>query len=86
MYRQRRSWREEVFGHPQVTANNMLTVQDHAQAGQVEMVNIPIHLSETPGRIRRPAPLMGEHADEVLAELGYDDSRIRRLKDQNIIV
>ena len=77
--------RDEVFDHCQIRANEMLTVQEHPQAGRVEMFNIPIRLSETPGSIRRPAPLLGQHSEEVLAELGYDASRIHQLRERKII-
>ena len=36
------------------------------------VAKVPVWLSETPGAIRRRAPLLGEHTDEILAELGYD--------------
>ena len=77
--------RDEVFSHPQISANEMLTTQYHPEAGQVEMFNIPIRLSETPGSLRHPAPLLGQHTDEVLRELGYDASRILQLKEQRVI-
>jgi CoA:oxalate CoA-transferase len=77
--------RAEVFQHPQMVANEMFAVQTHPQAGQVEMFNIPIRLSETPGSLRRPAPLLSQHTDEVLQELGYDASRISQLRARKII-
>ncbi|MCI0781172.1 MAG: CoA transferase [Chloroflexi bacterium] len=77
--------RDEVFNHPQIVANDMLATQHHPQAGEVEMFNIPIHLSETPGRLRTPAPLLGQHTQEILAELGYDSARIARLRDSKVI-
>ena len=63
----------------------MLVTQRHPQAGEVEMFNIPIHLSETPGRLRTPAPLLGQHTQDILAELGYDSAKIARLRDSKVI-
>ena len=77
--------RDEVFSHPQITANDMLATQKHPQAGEVQMFNIPIHLSETPGRLRTPAPLLGQHTHEILAELDYDAARIARLRESRVI-
>ncbi len=77
--------RDEIFDHPQVAANRMLTVQDHSQAGAVNMVNIPVRLSDTPGSLRSPAPVLGQHTGEVLRELGFDDEAINRLRAENVI-
>ena len=77
--------RDQIFDHPQVAANRMLTVQDHSQAGAVDMVNIPVRLSDTPGSLRSPAPVLGQHTGEVLRELGFDDEAINRLRAENVI-
>ena len=77
--------RDEVFDHPQITANDMFIRREHPEAGQVEMLDIPIRLSDTPGSIRRPAPTLGEHTEEVLLELGYNAARIQQLRKQKVI-
>ena len=45
----------------------------------------PIELSETPGAYRRPAPRIGEHTDEILRGLGYDEAEISALRAEKII-
>ena len=42
---------------------------EYPRAGPVEMVSVPVRLSETPGSIRRPSPSLGEHSGEVLREV-----------------
>ena len=41
---------------------------EHPKVGSMKTIGVPVKLSETPGSIRRPAPLLGEHTDEVIAE------------------
>jgi crotonobetainyl-CoA:carnitine CoA-transferase CaiB-like acyl-CoA transferase len=45
----------------------------------------PIELSETPGAYRRPAPLIGEHTDDILKSLGYEASEIAALHAEGIV-
>jgi crotonobetainyl-CoA:carnitine CoA-transferase CaiB-like acyl-CoA transferase len=59
----------QVVDHPQVAARGALVEMDHPRAGKVRMVGAPVRLSETPGSVRTPAPMLGEHTDEVLREL-----------------
>ena len=49
------------------------------------IAKVPVWLSETPGSIRRRAPLLGEHTDQILAELGYDTAAIATLRDKGVI-
>jgi crotonobetainyl-CoA:carnitine CoA-transferase CaiB-like acyl-CoA transferase len=57
----------------------IVAVED-AELGQVPMHNIHPRISQTPGVWRRPAPLLGEHTDAVLAEAGLDHDAIARLR------
>ena len=49
------------------------------------MGRVPLEMSETKGTIRHRAPLLGEHTDRLLAELGYDAAAIAGLRDRGII-
>jgi crotonobetainyl-CoA:carnitine CoA-transferase CaiB-like acyl-CoA transferase len=49
------------------------------------IAKVPVRLSATPGAIRRRAPLLGEHTDEILADLGYDVRAIAALRDKGVI-
>jgi len=49
------------------------------------VTNIPFTMSETPGKIKRSSPLIGEHSFEILTELGYSKKDIENLVSENII-
>ncbi|MEE3327370.1 MAG: CoA transferase, partial [Myxococcota bacterium] len=71
---------------PQVRANGYVTEVDHPQHGATEMLGIPVALSETPGSIRRVAPELGEHTEEILLDvLGWDWDRIGALREKKVI-
>jgi crotonobetainyl-CoA:carnitine CoA-transferase CaiB-like acyl-CoA transferase len=76
---------EEFFHHPQVEAMNMNIPVQHAKIGRMRLWGLPLVFDKTPTKVDRPAPMLGEHTDEVLRELGYDDDRIKGLRDQGII-
>ncbi len=76
---------DKVIEDPQVKEREMVIDVDHPVAGKLKMAGIPIKLSDTPGKIRRSAPVLGEHTEEILRELlDYDDEKINSLKDKNI--
>lgn len=60
---------DEVYADPQVKAREMVAEIDHPIAGRTRTLGIPVKLSATPGKLRRPAPRLGEHTEEILAEL-----------------
>jgi CoA:oxalate CoA-transferase len=62
---------EQVFQDPQILAQEMVMDVEHPGHGIVRMLGFPMKLSETPCRVRRPAPKLGEHSDAILADLGY---------------
>jgi crotonobetainyl-CoA:carnitine CoA-transferase CaiB-like acyl-CoA transferase len=62
----------QVFADPQILAQDMVLDVEHPGHGLVRMLGFAIKLAETPCRIRRPAPALGEHADEILSAIGYD--------------
>ena len=75
----------DVAKDPQVIHNKTFVEIEHPKAGKLTVTNIPFNMSETPGSIRRPSPMIGEHSAEILAELGYDEAEIKRLIDEQVI-
>jgi CoA:oxalate CoA-transferase len=75
----------EVFADPQIVAQEMVLDVDHPGFGIVRMLGFPIKLSDTPCRVRRTAPSLGEHSDEILAELGYGAAERRALHQSGIV-
>ena len=75
----------EALADPQTEVNRMITQMEHPRAGIVRVLDSPIRMSGTPNETRRPAPMLGEHNDDVLRELGYSDDRIAELTDEGAI-
>ena len=75
----------EALADPQTEVNRMITQMEHPRAGTVRVLDSPIRMSGTPNETRRPAPMLGEHNDDVLRELGYSDDRIAELTDEGAI-
>ena len=74
-----------MVAHPQTIAREMVVEVDHPVAGLTRTIGLPIKLSETPGGIRRPAPMLGEHTREVLLEHGFDAREIEELAGEGAI-
>ena len=75
----------EVYDDPHVQARGMEVETEHATAGRVRNIGIPVKLSETPGAVRRSAPALGQHTDEILSEFGYSEAEIDQLRDSGAL-
>lgn len=77
---------DQVVEHPQIKARGGIVESKHPVAGDVQIVGVPVKLSETPGSVREPAPLLGQHTDEVLHDyLGMDEAQIACLRQAGAI-
>lgn len=76
---------EEVFRDPQVRHRQMLLEHQEPAIGRVRQVGIGVKLSDTPGRIRHVGPSLGQHTEEVLSSLGYDQEEIDRLCRSHVV-
>lgn len=67
---------DKIVNDPQVVAREMIVEVEHPVAGKLKMPGIPVKMSLTPGAIKTPAPLLGQHTAEVLKELlGWDEKK-----------
>ena len=69
----------EMHADPHVAARDMVVSLEHPKAGPTKAIGLPVKLSATPGAIRRPAPVLGEHTRTVLAEIGLAADEIDAL-------
>lgn len=77
---------DRVVNDEQVKFREMIIETDHPVAGIVKMPGIPIKMSETPGAVESPAPLLGQHTEEILKEvLGLTIEEVAELKSQNVL-
>jgi crotonobetainyl-CoA:carnitine CoA-transferase CaiB-like acyl-CoA transferase len=69
----------DVAADPQAFARDMVVELEHPRAGRTRALGLPIKLSRTPGKVSRPAPVLGQHTREVLGEFGFSESEIAAL-------
>jgi crotonobetainyl-CoA:carnitine CoA-transferase CaiB-like acyl-CoA transferase len=70
-----------VLADPQLAARDMIAQLEHAAAGAIRALGVPIKLSDTPGAVRTPPPQLGEHTEPVLRDLGFTNEEIDRLRE-----
>ncbi len=75
----------DVFSDPQVLQREMLLEMDHPTAGRIKQTGLPIKFSGTPGALKLPPPVLGQHNAEILSELGYTPDDVSELQRQEII-
>ena len=75
----------EALDDEQTLVNQMVVEMQHPHTGPVRVLNSPIRLSGTPNDTRRPAPMLGEHNEDVLRELGYPDDEVARILQEGVI-
>ena len=77
---------QQVLDDPQVKARELLKYVEHQGAAKpVPLADTAVRLSATPGGIRTRAAALGEHTDEVLREIGYEDEEIAQLRRLKVV-
>jgi crotonobetainyl-CoA:carnitine CoA-transferase CaiB-like acyl-CoA transferase len=66
----------DMAADPQTAARDMVVELEHPRAGRTRALGLPIKLSRTPGKVSRPAPVLGQHTREVLTEFGFSAAEI----------
>jgi len=75
----------DVVNDPQVLAREMVVDLPHPKVPDLRMPGSPLKLAESPPTLRRPPPLLGQHNQEVLAELGYTPTQVANLRQRGVV-
>ncbi len=70
---------------PQVKHRNLIATYEHPRAGTVKVIGPAVQLSATPPAIDRPAPIIGQHSEEILREFGVSEAVIDDLRERHLI-
>jgi formyl-CoA transferase len=76
---------EQVLEDPHTIAREMVIEIDHPRAGRIKSLGSPVKLSKSPLGTPRPAPLLGEHTDQALTELGIEPDRVAELRERGVV-
>ncbi len=76
---------DEILNDPHIQARGMVQAMHHPVAGDIRVLGNPMHLSATPVSYRLAPPTLGQHTDEILRALGYDDEAVAGLREAGVI-
>ena len=76
---------DEVFADPQVKTYGFPTEVEHPKMGKMKLVGNAVTMSRTPPSIERPPPVLGEHTEEILKSLGYDEASVSSFRVKGVI-
>ncbi len=77
--------RDELPGHPQIVENRLVVESVHPIAGRMREARPPERMERTPSGLRRPAPGLGQHSEELLGEAGYTPAEIAALRRGGVV-
>lgn len=76
---------DQALEHPQVRHREMVVDLEHATAGAIRLLGLPVKLSETPGEVRLAPPVLGQHTATILRDAGLEDDAIAALAERGVI-
>ena len=75
----------EVLSDPQLAERMMVLPMTHPKAGPMKVLGVPVKLEDTAGAVRTPPPMLGQHTDDILGELGYDTAKITAFRESGVV-
>jgi formyl-CoA transferase len=76
---------EDMFDHPQVLAEDLVTTLDHKEVGRYRTMTKPVKFSDTPGPAPTASPAFGQHSDEILSAHGYSAGEIAAFRERGVV-
>ena len=76
---------EQVYADPHVQSREMAVPLEHPKSGSIHNIGVAVKLSDTPGSVRTPAPILGQHSEEVLTQFGYADKDVAAFRDAGVL-
>ena len=76
---------EKLLNDPEHLASGLVAEYEHPQYGTMREVGLTIRLSETPGNVWGPPPLIGQHTRDILSELGFEGTAQDDLKERGVV-
>lgn len=76
---------KQTMEHDHVQARGMVQTIAHPACGPLKVISPPVKYSRAEPSVRRPPPLLGEHTDEILGEIGFSQGEIQELRGEKVV-
>lgn len=76
---------KQTMEHEHVQARGMVQTIAHPACGLIKVISPPVKYSRAEPSVRRPPPLLGEHTDEILGEIGFSQGEIQELRGEKVV-